>query len=96
MACLRNPAIRDTHVHHLSAVRRAVYILLADQEALPPALVAELEAYKGTLDALYLEAADGLMLLVGGQDPGRVTSVPSLDRVERLPGAPHWGPSRRG
>jgi hypothetical protein len=52
IACLREPGLRDAHIHSLSGVRRAVYLLLADQEALPPALVAELKAYRVKVDAL--------------------------------------------
>ena len=65
IACLRQPGMRDTHIHYLSGVRRAVYLLLAGQEALPPALVAELKAYRVTVDALYLEAADGFACVEG-------------------------------
>ncbi len=46
-------------------MRRAVYLLLADQEALPPALVAELKAYRVKVDALYLEAVDGFACIEG-------------------------------
>jgi hypothetical protein len=65
IACLQQPGMRDTYIHHLSGVRRAVYLLLAGQEALPPALVAELKAYRVTVDALYLEAADGFATIEG-------------------------------
>jgi hypothetical protein len=65
IACLRQPGLRDTYIHHLSGVRRAVYLLLADQEALPPALAAELRAYRVKADALYLEAADGFTAIEG-------------------------------
>jgi hypothetical protein len=65
IACLRQPGMRDTYIHHLSGTRRAVYLLLADQEALPPALTAELKAYKVKVDALYLEAADGFAAIEG-------------------------------
>ena len=65
IACLRQPGMRDTYIHQLSGTRRALYLLLADQEALPPALVAELKAYKVTVDALYLEAADGFAAIEG-------------------------------
>ena len=64
-ACLRQPGLRDTYIHHLSGVRRAVYLLLADEEALPPALAAELKGYRVKLDALYLEAADGFACIEG-------------------------------
>jgi hypothetical protein len=56
---LRQPGVRNTYVRHLSAVRRAVILLLAEREELPPALVAELKSYKVTLDGLHLEAIDG-------------------------------------
>jgi hypothetical protein len=65
IACLRQPGTRDTYIHQLSGTRRAVYFLLAGQEALPPALTAELKAYKVTVDALYLEAADGFAAIEG-------------------------------
>jgi hypothetical protein len=65
IACLRQPGMRDTYIQQLSGTRRAVYLLLADQEALPPVLVAELKAYKVTVDALYLEAADGFAAIEG-------------------------------
>jgi hypothetical protein len=56
---LRQPGVRNTYVRHLSAVRRAVFLLLAEREELPAALVAELRSYKVTLDGLHLEAIDG-------------------------------------
>jgi hypothetical protein len=56
---LRNPRMKDTHVRHLSAMRRAVEMLLAAREELPDGLVAELRSYKVTLDELHLEAIDG-------------------------------------
>jgi hypothetical protein len=56
---LGQPQIRDTYIHHLTAARRAVILLLAEREELPPSLVVELKSYKVTLDALYLEVADG-------------------------------------
>jgi hypothetical protein len=62
---LQQPGMHDTYIHRLSGVRRAVYLLLAVQEALPPALVAELQAYRVKLDALYLEAADGFSAVEG-------------------------------
>jgi hypothetical protein len=65
IGCLRQPGLRDTYIHHLSGVRRAVYLLLAGQETLPPALAAELRAYRVTVDALYLEAADGFTAIEG-------------------------------
>jgi hypothetical protein len=61
---LQQPGMRDTYIHRLSGVRRAVYLLLAD-EGLPPVLAAELEAYRVKLDALYLEAADGFSAVEG-------------------------------
>jgi hypothetical protein len=62
---LGQPQIRNTYIHHLTAVRRAVILLLAEREELPPPLVAELKSYKVTLDALYLEVADGWSDLEG-------------------------------
>jgi hypothetical protein len=62
--CLQQPGMRDTYIHRLSGVRRAVYLLLAD-ESLPPGLAAELEAYRVKVDALYLEAADGFTVIEG-------------------------------
>jgi hypothetical protein len=59
IATLGEPQIRNTYIHHLTAVRRAVILLLAEREELPPSLVVELKSYKVTLDALYLEIADG-------------------------------------
>jgi hypothetical protein len=56
---LQNPEIRDTYIWHLSTMRRAVEVLLARREELPPALVAELISYKVRLEALHLEAIDG-------------------------------------
>jgi hypothetical protein len=56
---LRQPQVRNTYVRHLSAVRRAVVLLLAEREELPAGLVDELKSYKVTLDELYLEAIDG-------------------------------------
>jgi hypothetical protein len=61
---LQQPGMRDTCIHHLSGTRRAVYLLLAD-ETLPPALAAELHAYRAKIDALYLEAADGFSAIEG-------------------------------
>jgi hypothetical protein len=61
IACLRRPEMRDAYIHRLSGTRRAVYLLLAGQEA----LAAELKAYKVTVDALYLEAADGFAAIEG-------------------------------
>jgi hypothetical protein len=65
IGCLQQPGMRDTYIHHLSGARRAVYLLPAGKEALPPALAAELEAYRVKLDALYLEAADGFSAIKG-------------------------------
>jgi hypothetical protein len=56
---LGNPALHDSHIRHLSTMRRAVLFLLSSREELPPALVSELKAHMTTLDELYLEAADG-------------------------------------
>jgi hypothetical protein len=56
---LGKPQVRDTYIRHLSAVRRAVILLLAEREELPACLVDELKSYKVTLDELYLEAIDG-------------------------------------
>ena len=58
--CLQRPGTRDSYLRRLSGVRRAVWLLLAVQETLPPPLTAELKAYNVTLEALYLEAAEGL------------------------------------
>jgi hypothetical protein len=65
IGCLRQPGMRETYIHQLSGVRRAVYLLLAGHETLPPALVAELQAYRAKIDALYLEAADGFAAVEG-------------------------------
>ena len=62
---LKRPQVKDTYVHHLTAMRRAVIMLLAEREELPEPLVAELKKYKVTLDALYLEAADGFADMEG-------------------------------
>ncbi len=56
---LSQPQVRNTYVRHLSAVRRAVILLLAEREELPTGLVDELKSYKVMLDELYLEAIDG-------------------------------------
>lgn len=64
IGCLQQPGMRNTYIHHLSGTRRAVYLLLAD-ETLPPALAAELNAYRAKVDALYLEAADGFTAIEG-------------------------------
>jgi hypothetical protein len=55
---LKDPRARDTRVRHLSAMRRAVLLLLAAREELPQGLAAELRAYRVTLDELHLEAID--------------------------------------
>jgi hypothetical protein len=65
MILLRSPEIRDTHVRHLSAKRRAAQMLLASREELPATLVTELKAYMVTLDELYLEAIDGFADIEG-------------------------------
>ena len=57
---LKDPRVKDTGVRHLSAMRRAVMLLLSAREELPEGLVAELRAYMVTLDELHLEAIDGL------------------------------------
>jgi hypothetical protein len=57
---LGNPAIRDTSIRHLAAMRRATLILLASREELPDPLAAGLKAYMTTLNELYLEAHDGI------------------------------------
>ena len=59
VARLKDPRIGNTYVRHLSAMRRAVNMLLAAREELPVGLVAELKSYMVTLDELYLEAFDG-------------------------------------
>jgi hypothetical protein len=59
ISMLRQPGIRDASVRHLSAMRRAVIMLLANREELPESLTAELKSYKTTLDELHLEAIDG-------------------------------------
>jgi hypothetical protein len=56
---LQSPEIRDTYVWHLAKQLRAVNMLLACREELPPALVAELTSYRKRLEALRLEAIDG-------------------------------------
>ena len=59
ISLLEQPQIRNTTVRHLSALRRATGMLLANREELPAALTTELFSYKSTLDELYLEAVDG-------------------------------------
>ena len=59
ISMLKQPGVRDVSVRHLSAMRRAVTMLLANQEELPESLTAELKSYKTTLDELHLEAMDG-------------------------------------
>jgi hypothetical protein len=56
---LRDPKIQDTYIWHLSAMRRAVNMLLAFKGELPSALAAELASYRDKLEALHLEAIDG-------------------------------------
>ena len=56
---LQSPEIRDTYIWRLASLHRAVNMLLACREELPPALVAELIPYKEKLEALRLEAIDG-------------------------------------
>jgi hypothetical protein len=58
-AAIMKPGLRDTLVRQVSARLRAVSLLLASREELPPALSTELDSYKVTLDAMHLEAADG-------------------------------------
>ena len=62
---LKSQSLQDTYVLHLSSLRRATLMLLASQEELPGALVAELRAYRARLDALYLEAEDGFQDAAG-------------------------------
>ena len=57
---LKSQSLRDTHVLHLSNLRRATLILLASHEELPDALVAELRVYRAKLNELYLESRGGL------------------------------------
>jgi hypothetical protein len=57
---LKDPRAKETGVRHLSAMRRAVMLLLSAREELSEGLVAELQAYMVTLDELHLEAIDGL------------------------------------
>ena len=56
---IARPGLRDLKVHQVSGMHRAVDLLLGYREELPLALATELDSYKVTLDALYLEAADG-------------------------------------
>jgi hypothetical protein len=56
---LQNPEIRDTYIWRLAGLHRAVDMLLACKEELPPALTRELMPYKEKLEALRLEAIDG-------------------------------------
>lgn len=65
VAMLSNPQIRDLQVRQLSALRRAVMLLLAKREELPASLTAELKSYMVTLDELYLEAIDGFAAVEG-------------------------------
>ena len=65
METLRQPGVRNAYVRHLSAARRAVMLLLAEREGLPPGLAAELKSYKVTLDELHLEAIDGFADMAG-------------------------------
>jgi hypothetical protein len=59
IALLQRPEIRDTYIWRLATLQRAVNILLASREELPPALVAELVPYKEKLGMLRLDAIDG-------------------------------------
>jgi hypothetical protein len=94
IACLRQPGLRDTYIHSLSGVRRAVYLLLARQEELPPALVAELKAYLVKVDALYLEAADGFAAIEGVLNfiPTYITESVAGELCEDDTGAEWAGP----
>jgi hypothetical protein len=56
---LQRPEIRDTYIWQLASLHRAVNMLLARREELPPSLVEELMPYKEKLEALRLEAIDG-------------------------------------
>jgi hypothetical protein len=55
----RGSELKNGTVRQLSALRRAVNLLLAVREELPPPLTSELRSYRATLDGLYLEAASG-------------------------------------
>lgn len=59
MTHLKDPRAKDTRIRHLSAMRRAVLMLLSAQKELPQGLVAELRSYQVTLDELHLEVIDG-------------------------------------
>jgi hypothetical protein len=59
ISLLQNPEIKDTYIWRLASLHRAVNMLLACEEELPPALAGELKAYKKKLEALRLEAIDG-------------------------------------
>jgi hypothetical protein len=59
ISLLGQPEIRNLTVRHISKMRRATGMLLANREELPATLTAELVSYKSTLDELYLEAIDG-------------------------------------
>jgi len=56
---LQKPEIRDTYIWRLASQHRAVNLLLASREELPPALTRELTSYRERLEALRLEAIDG-------------------------------------
>lgn len=57
---LKDPRIRDTGINHLRQMRQATLILLTAREELPETLAAKLRAYQVRLDALFLEAIDGI------------------------------------
>jgi hypothetical protein len=59
MGVLSQPGLKDTAIRHLSVMRRAALMLLANRHELPASLAAELTSYQATLDELYFEAADG-------------------------------------
>jgi hypothetical protein len=56
---LQGPEIRHTYIWRPASLNRAVNMLLACEEELPPALAAELKPYKEKPEALRLEASAG-------------------------------------
>jgi hypothetical protein len=56
---IQRPGLRDLTVLKVSGMLRAVNLLLAYREELPPALAAELDAWKVALDAMHLESIEG-------------------------------------
>jgi hypothetical protein len=56
---IQKPGLRDLTVRQVSAMLRAVNLLLCYRDQLPPALTREPDAYKPALDAMHLESADG-------------------------------------